>query len=396
MPVLQPPAPISAEIRSEWLLDPKIAFLNHGSFGAVPKCVLVEQTRWRMRIEAEPVELLGRRAATLLEQARQPVGHWLGMGPNDFGLVTNATDGINAVLQSLAFKPGDELLTTTHVYNAVRQAMTHAAGHAGASYREIDIPLPIQSSSQIADRVISGLTPATRLLVVDHITSPTAIVFPVEQIAAECRRCNVELLIDGAHAPGMLPLNVTSLGATYYAGNLHKWACAPKGSGFLWVRHVRQPDVHPLVVSHYLGEGFEREFGWQGTRDMSGWLAIPRALEFMSAIGWEKIMAHNHAMAAWVQQMLCEAWDVEPITPVDGSLLGSMATVALPGALSELTESAAATVQQELYDAYRIEAPLMRWGGRTYVRPCCQIYNMPEEYERLASAIKQMAASARQ
>jgi isopenicillin-N epimerase len=201
----------------------------------------------------------------------------------------------------------------------------------------------------------------------------------------------VDVLIDGAHAPGMVPLNVPATGATYYAGNLHKWTCGPKGSGFLWVRPDRQSAIHPLVVSHYLGEGFSREFGWQGTRDMSGWLSVPRAIQFMSEIGWEKIMAHNHAMAAWTQQMLCETWDVAPISPMDGSMLGSMATVALPAPLNDLIESDAALVQQTLYDKYRIEAPLMRWSGRTYVRPCCQIYNSVEDYERLAAAVKQIA-----
>ena len=391
MPSLQPPAPICPDVKSEWLLDRKVAFLNHGSFGAVPRCVFVEQTRWRLRIEAEPVELLGRRAAALLEQARMPVGQWLGMAASDFGFVTNATEGINAVLQSITLRPEDELLTTTHVYHAVRQSMKHAARRAGAGYREIEIPLPVQSAGQVADLVLSGMTPATRLLVVDHITSPTAIIFPIERITAECAARGVDVLIDGAHAPGMVPLNVPATGATYYAGNLHKWACAPKGCGFLWVRPDRQSAIHPLIVSHYLGEGFAREFGWQGTRDISGWLSVPRAIAFMSEIGWEQIMAHNHAMAAWVQQMLCEAWDVGPISPADGTMLGSMATVALPEVLSGLTESEAAVVQQKLYDEHRIEAPLMRWGGRTYLRPCCQIYNLAEEYERLAVAIKQIA-----
>lgn len=389
----QPPAPIRADLKSEWLVDPKIAFLNHGSFGAVPKCVFVEQTRWRLRIEAEPVELIGRRIAGLLEAAREPVARWLGMGVNDFGFVTNATDGINAVLQSLKLRPQDELLTTTHVYNAVRQAMKHAAARAGARYREIEIPLPVESPGQLAGQVIAGLSSSTRLLVVDHITSPTAIVFPIDRISAECASRGIDLLIDGAHAPGMVPLNVPATGAAYYAGNLHKWACGPKGSGFLWVRPDRQADVHPLVVSHFYGEGFSREFAWQGTRDFSGWLAVPRSLEFMAELGWDKVMAHNHAMAVWVQQMLCRAWGVEPISPIDGSMLGSMATLRLPGSLAEMTEPQSVQVQQRLYDEYRIEVPLMRWECRTYVRPCCQVYNVPEDYERLASAVSEIAGA---
>lgn len=394
MSSVAPPAPIRANLKSEWLLDPKIAFLNHGSFGAVPKCVFVEQLRWRLRIEAEPIELLGRRAFELLETSRDAIGKWLGMAARDFGFVTNATEGINAVLQSIPLRSGDDLLTTTHVYHAVRQAMKHAAKRADAGYREVDIPLPVRSADEIVQRVLAGITPATRLLVVDHITSPTAIIFPVERIVAECARRGVDVLIDGAHAPGMLPLDVPRIGAAYYAGNLHKWACAPKGCAFLWVRPDLQAAIHPLIVSHYLGEGFAREFGWQGTRDISGWLAVPRAIEFMSELGWDQIMSHNHQMAAWAQAMLCEAWSVEPISG-DESMIGSMATVPLPPALSGLDEDAVTRLQKRLYEEHRVEAPLMRWGGNNYVRPCCQVYNVPEDYHRLAAAMSQLAQDVR-
>ena len=387
---LEPPVPIRANLKSEWLLDPKIAFLNHGSFGAVPKCVFVEQMRWRLRIEAEPIELLGRRAAELLEESRRAVGQWLGMAADDFGFLTNATEGINAVLQSIPLRPTDELLTTTHVYHAVRQAMKHAAGQAGAGYREVDIPLPVRSSDEVAERVLAAIAPATRLLVIDHITSPTAIIFPVERIAAECARRGVDVLIDGAHAPGMLPLDVPRIGAAYYAGNLHKWACAPKGCAFLWVRPDLQSGIHPLIVSHYLGEGFAREFGWQGTRDISGWLAVSRAIEFMSGLGWDNVMSHNRAMAAWAQALLCEAWSVKPISG-DESMIGSMATIPLPPVLSGLDEAEVTRLQKRLYEEHRVEAPLMRWGGQTYVRPCCQVYNVSGDYERLAAAMTQLA-----
>lgn len=369
------------------MLDSRIAFVNHGSFGAVPRCVFEEQDRWRRRIEAEPIEIIGRQIFELISQSKQALGNWLGMKEEDFGYVTNATEGINAVLQSIALHPGDELLTTNHVYHAVRQAMKHAARRAGADYREVDIPLPIRSSWEIEERVTGAISSRTQLLAVDHITSPTALVFPVENIAAECARRGVDVLIDGAHAPGMVPLNVPMAGATYYAGNLHKWVCAPKGSAFLWVRPDRRNFVHPLVISHYLGEGFVREFGWQGTRDFSAWLSIPKSLEFMSALGWEAVMKHNHAMAAWVQQLLCERWRVEPISPSDGSLLGSMATVPLPSPLDRLSEEQTMVLQRGLYYEHRVEAPIMRWNGRLFMRPCCQVYNVPGDYQRLADAI---------
>ena len=383
----QPPSPLAPKLKSQWLLDEKIVFLNHGSFGATPRCVFVEQTRWRLKIEAEPIEMLGRRVPELLDVVKQTVGQWLGMRQSDFGFVTNATEGINAVLRSMPLRPEDELVTTNHVYHAVRQAMRYAAGRAGAGYREIEVPLPVESAKQVADRVLNGLSPRTRLLIIDHITSPTALIFPVEQIVAGCAERGVDVMVDGAHAPGMLPLDVSRLGAAYYAGNLHKWACAPKGSGFLWVRSDRQADVHPLVISHHLGEGLAREFSWQGTRDISAWLSIPRAIQFMSDLGWDQVMSHNRAMARWAGRMLVDRWKVEPIAPTDGSMTGSMVTVPLPDSVDASNEAKVRSLQQRLYDEHHIEAPLMHWGGRSFIRPCCQVYNAPVDYERLGDAI---------
>jgi isopenicillin-N epimerase len=393
MKSLEPPAPLRAGLKSEWLLDDRITFLNHGSFGAVPRCVFEEQTRWRQRIEAEPIELLARRGPELLAEAKSAVGAWLGMAPDDFGLVTNATEGVNAVLRSLKLGRDDELLTTSHVYHAIRQTMKYVASVQGAAYREVDIALPVNSPEEVTRRVLAAISPKTRLLVIDHITSPTALIFPVEQIVQGCAARGVDVLVDGAHGPGMLPLNVSRIGAAYYAGNLHKWACGPKGSGFLWVRPDRQSEIHPLVISHYLGEGFAREFSWQGTRDISAWLSLPRAIQFMGELGWEQVMSHNHAMAAWMQQMLCKEWGVEPISPIDGSMLGSMATVALPAPLTSMSDAQIVLFQQRLYDEHRIEAPIMPWGDRCFVRPCCQVYNVPEDYRRLAEVINAIRES---
>ena len=386
----QPPDPLRADLKSEWLLDPKITFLNHGSFGCVPKCVFVEQTHWRLRIEADPIEMLGRRRDELLAVSKRAVGTWLCMQPEDFGLVSNATEGINAIIRSMKLGAGDELLTTTHVYHAVRQAMKFIAGQSGSAYREIEIPLPIVSPDAVVDQIVSTLSPRTRLLVVDHVTSPTAVVFPVARIIAECASRGVDVLIDGAHAPGMVPLKVAELGAAYYAGNLHKWACAPKGSAFLWVRPDKQPDIHPLIISHYFGEGFNREFSWQGTRDMSNWLSIGHALAFMSELGWDRVMTHNHAMAAWVQRLLCESWNVAPISPADGSMLGSMATVPLPPPLDRLSQQEVFVLQQRLHDEFKLEVPIVCWGGRIFVRPCCQVNNSADEYRRLVTVVNQL------
>jgi len=382
-----PPSPLRKNLRAEFLIDPDLAFLNHGSFGALPRVVFEEQTRWRLRIEADPIEILGRQAPKLIEEAKASVGDWLGMKTVDFGLVTNATEGINCVLRSLTFSAGDELLTTNHVYNAVRQAMKFAAARSGAAYREVNIPLPVSSPKAIEETILGAITSRTKLLVVDDITSPTALVFPIENILAQCEQRGVDVLIDGAHGPGMLARNIEKLSPAYYSGNLHKWACAPKGSAFLWVRKNRQVGIHPLVVSHFFDQGLSQEFGWQGTRDIASWLSVPRAIRYMADIGWDRIMTHNHAMAVWANRMLCAQWKVESISPIDGSMLGSMTTAPLPPPLDRMTLAEAEKMQRRMHDDFRIEAPLMTWSGLNYVRPCFQIYTIAEDVQRLADCI---------
>ncbi len=367
-----------------------VAFLNHGSFGACPIPVLNEQQKWRANIEAEPIELLGRRCEDLLQMAKCSVGMHLGMLYSDFGFVTNATEGINAVLQSLKFNPGEELLTTNHVYNAVRKAMHNAASRSGATYREINIPLPLQSSNQIFDSVIGALSDKTRLLVIDEVTSPTALVFPAQKIAVACRNRGVEVLIDGAHAPGMFDFSVPHQQAPFYAGNLHKWICAPKGSAFLWVNRKRQAEIHPAVISHHYQSGFEKEFGWQGTRDISGLLSIKKAIDFLDQFGWENVIRHNNQMATWAQQMICDRWGTVPMSPLDGRLIGAMATLRLPLRFQHIDEPTREILQQRLYDEFKVEAPLILWDGHAYVRVSCQIYNRPQDYERLAEAIEKI------
>jgi isopenicillin-N epimerase len=375
------------------MLRPDVAFLNHGSFGAVPRAVFDEQDRLRRCLEAEPIEILGRRHPETVEAAKVPLAEMLRARPQDLGLVTNATEGVNAVLQSLRLSPGDELLTTTHVYNAVRMAMRHTAARHGATYREVHVPTPLQSPRQITDTVVAALTDRTRVLMIDHVTSPTALVFPVAEIVAACAGRGVEVLVDGAHAPGMVDLDLPALGAAWYAGNLHKWTCAPKGCGFIWARADRQADLHPTVVSHNYGTGLAPEFNWQGTRDTSAWLTIPAALSFMNDLGWPHIREHNHAMATWAHAMLCDRFNVEPLSPLDGSLLGATATVRLPGQLAGLNDEQARALQQDLYTTDRVEVPLFPWQGELHLRVSCQVYNRPEEYERLAEVITRRAAS---
>ena len=388
---ISPPLPLRPGLRSQWMIRDDIAFLNHGSFGALPRVVFEKQNDWRRRIEAEPIELIGRRGEALVEEAKVPVGQTFGMTPANFGFVTNATEGVNAVLRSLKLSEGDELLTTDHVYGAVRTTMKQVARQASAVCREVEIPLPAMSAGEIVDRVTKAISPRTRLLVMDHVTSPTALVFPVQAMVDECRKRKVEVLIDGAHGPGMLPLDVERIGADYYTANLHKWVCAPRGTAFLWVSPKHQSTVHPTVISHNLDQGFAREFAWQGTRDFSSWWTAPAAIAFMTDLGWDAVRQHNHQLATWAQQMLVSRWGVEPISPLDGSLLGSMATVRLPGKLGELDGQPAVDFQQRLYSEFGLELPVVRFAGRTHIRVSCQVYNVVAEYEKLAAVIEKLA-----
>jgi isopenicillin-N epimerase len=387
-PGLRPPEPLGADLAAFWALDPEVTFLNHGSFGAAPRPVLAAQAAWRERIEARPVELLDRRREEILRPSREAVARLIGCGPDDFGFVTNATGGVNAVLRSLPFGPGDEILATDHVYGAVRQTLRHVAAVTGASLAEARVPFPLRRAdgSDVLEAIAAAITPRTRLLVVDHVTSPTAVVFPVARIAAACAERGVDVLVDGAHAPGMIDLDVPGLGAAYYAGNLHKWVCAPKGAAFLWVRADRRDRVHPNTISHFLGKGFAAEFAWQGTRDITAWLAARDAIAFMDGFGWPRVRAHNHALAAWAQAALCAQLGVAPASDAGGAMLGSMCTVALPAAVRE-RHAAPAALQAALYDRHRIEVPVVDWGGRWWIRASCQLYNAPEQYERLAQAV---------
>jgi isopenicillin-N epimerase len=393
IPIDPPPTP-PEDVRDRWLLDSDVVFLNHGSFGARLREVLDAQSRWRERFEAQPLKFLDRDLPDLLAEAKQIVGAFIGMQPLNFGFTTNATESINAVLRSLRFEPGDELVTLDHVYNAVRRTMQYVAARAGAVYREIELPLPVASPDDVVTAIEAALNERTRLVVIDHVSSPTAIVFPVKQIVERCAAHGIDVLVDGAHAPGMLELDVESIGAAYYAGNLHKWVGAPPGAAFLWVRPDRQPGIHPTVISHFLDDGFEPEFAWQGTRDVSSWLAVGEAIHAMDQLfgpnSWPRIRAHNHAMATWVQATLCQAWGVQPLSPLDGSMLGSMATVLLPEGARRFDDFKA--FQRALYEYSRIEAPVIELGPRWMIRPCCQVYNRPEQYLALAEAVRSLTS----
>ncbi len=377
-------------------------FLNHGSFGACPKPILKLQSEFRAAMEAEPVQFLWRRYEERLEPARQELARFIGAKSKDLVFVTNATAGVNAVLRSLKLRRGDEVLTTNLDYNACHNVLVEVVRQTGAKLVVADIPFPLNSADEITAAILQGVTRRTRLALLDHVTSNTALVFPIKQIVRELEARGVDTLVDGAHAPGMLSLNLRDLRPTYYTANLHKWVCAPKGAAFLWVREDKQTDLQPAVISHGNNRPrsgftpFQDRFDWAGTFDPSAWFCVGAAIKFMGEVlpgGWPELRQRNRDLAVAARRMLCERLQVEP--PCPESLLGSMATLPLPEALQRVPPSGKIDREQlRLYDAFGIEVPLMRFGQpeRRWLRVSAQIYNSMADYEYLGAALATLSA----
>ncbi len=388
----QPTGAFASPLAGSFKLAGDICFLNHGSFGAVPTAVATVQRGLMEEIEAQPVEMLARKMPERLLQVRHRLAAFLGTHPDRLGLVTNATAGVGSVLRSIDWRKGDQIIVSNHGYNAVRQAVQAQCERFGCTLVVVDIPLPLRGPDEVRERFRSAINPRTRLVIVDHVTSPTALRFPAAEIAADCRAKSVLCLVDGAHAPGMFDVDVDSMDCDWYTGNLHKWVCAPRGCAFLVANKRVLSRTHPETTSHQHGKGLALEADWQGTRDFSAWLSIPAALDFIASGGptASSLARRNIALARWAQQMLCQAWQVEPISPPDGSMLGSMATVPAPLECQRAFTSAS-DFQAHLYATNRIEVPVIDWGGRWHVRVSAQAYNTPQDYLSLAGAVSAVA-----
>ena len=397
--------------REPWLLEPGISFLNHGSFGACPEPVLEAQRAWRDRMEREPVRFLDRELEGHLDDARREVAGFLGADPDGLVFVPNATTGVSTVLASLRFQPGDELLACDHEYNATLNALRAAAARDGARVVIVPVPFPVHDPSEVAEAYLEAVTPRTRLALVSHVTSPTAIVMPVAALVRELDRRGVDTIVDGAHAPGMLPVDLGAIDAAYWTGNGHKWLCAPKGSGVLHVRADKRTAIRPLVVSHGANDPrtdrsrFLLGFDWTGTADPTAYLAMPAAIRFVGGLhedGWAGLMAANAALARQARDRLCAALEIP--APVPDGMLGSMAAVPLPGVSPDA--AATAQLQAALFDEDRIEVPVMGFPVRgalaadaapahALLRISAQRYNRPEEYARLAERVAARVRAAR-
>lgn len=374
-----------------WPLEPDMIFLNHGSYGATPHCVLDEQARWRERLEAQPCRFINDEAPAAIRNSAARLADFLRAGAGEIGFVENTTSGINAVLKSLRFGSGDEVLATDHVYNATRNTLNFVLEPAGARLVTAPIGLPVADPGTLADRVMAAATGATRLIVIDHVASVSGVIFPVAEIAAAARARGIKVLVDGAHAPGMLDLDVPSLGVDWYVGNCHKWLCAPKGSAFAWAPGPSQDGLHPTVISHDLGKGFTFEFDKIGTRDASAWLSVPRAIEFHEEMGGAALRRRNHDIAADGAQQLASRWGTETGAPA--SLFGSMATVRAPGSLPA-DRAAAGLLKQWLWNEHRAEVHVMPFDGALWVRLSVQAYNSLEECLAVGPLVEQAVVAA--
>jgi isopenicillin-N epimerase len=380
-------------------LEAATTFLNHGAFGACPRAVLARQRELRDQMEREPVRFFIRELEPLLDAARHALGRFLGAPADDLVPVPNATFGVNCVLRSLDFKPGDEILVTDHEYNASSNAAFYAAERAGASVVVAHPPFPLQSEDEIVEAILRCVTPRTRLALIDHVTSQTGLVFPIARLARELAARGVDLLVDGAHAPGMLPLQLRKLGAAYYTGNCHKWMCAPKGAAFLYVRQDLQDRIRPLSISH--GANSPRrdrsrlliEFGWTGTCDPTPFLSLPKAIEYVGGLlpgGWAEVRRRNHALAVAARKLLCDALDI-PL-PCPTRLLGSLASIPLPDAAAGVRLHPRLLVdplQNTLLHRHGLEVPIIPWPAwpQRLIRISAQLYNCLPEYAKLAQAL---------
>lgn len=378
-----------------WMLDRGVTYLNHGTVGAVPRRVFAFQQRLRDEMERQPSRFVLREAASMVgvpraepsrvRRAAAAVAEFVGAAPQDLAFVDNATSGATAVLRSIPLEAGDEILLTDHGYGGITRVVQLVARERRAEIKTVAVPYPELDASRLIDTIARALGPRTRLVIVDHISAESAIVFPVAEIAARCRAKGVPVLVDGAHAPGQLDLDVPALGVDFYTANLHKWAHAPRSCGFLWAHPERQAGLHPPVVSWNLDKGFAAEFDWIATRDVTPWLSAPEGIAFLRDLDFAAVRAYGHDLARRAAQVLAERWGSGPVPPETS--FASMVTVPLPERAGS-TPAEAARLRDALLFEDSIEVQVHAACGRLWTRVCAQVYNEMADVERLADAVR--------
>jgi len=384
--------------KNSWLIPDNIYFLNHGSYGATPRIVLDYQQQLRERMERQPLAFLGRELEGLLDIARQKLADLVGVNSDDLVFVPNATTAVNAVLNSLTFQENEEILITDQTYNACANAVKHIAKRWGLKVIIAKIPFPVQSPLEISQAILASVSPRTKLVVLDHVTSPTALIWPIAEIVQELNNRGIDTLIDGAHALGFLPLNIGAINPTYYTANCHKWLCSPKGAAFLYVRGDKQAIIRPLTISHGANSPrqdrsrFQLEFAWMGTDDPSAYLSVPKAIEFLNSLsidGLLGLMARNRNLVLKARNLLCRALQVN--YPCPESMIGSMSSILIPS-YAWIAED----LSRQLWEKYQIEVPIIPWGEASLiVRISAHYYNSIEQYEYLAGVLNYLLLEPR-
>ena len=381
-------APSPEELRREHLLDPDVAFLNHGSFGACPRPVFERYQAWQRELESEPVDFLDRRLPDLLSAARATLAAYIGCAAQDLAFVQNATTGVNLAARSLALAPGDEVLSTDLEYGACDLAWEWVCSRAEARYVRAPIPLPVGDPSEVVDALFTRATKRTRVVYVSHVTSTTGLVLPLEEIVARARTLGLVMVVDGAHAPAQVPVDLAALDADYYAGNAHKWLSAPKGAGFLHIQPEHQEHVDAAIVSWGYTEGnsFSERIEKQGTRDPAAWLTVPDAIRFQADRDWDAVRDRSRRLARDARRELCNLLRTDPIAP--DSMLAQMAAVRLPDPAPDLSE--------RLFTRHRIEIPVSGTEN-DLLRISVAGYTTRDEIDRLLAAlVRELDAEHRQ
>jgi len=377
-----------SSLKNYFLLDPNVHFLNHGSFGACPKPVFEAYQTWQLRLERQPVLFLGREHDRLLKESRQALRDYLNASADDLVYIPNVTHGVNIIARSLNLGPGDEILTTDHEYGACDNTWDFICGKTGAKYIHQSIPLPLPTDDEIVEQFWKAVTPRTKAVYLSHITSPTALRLPVEKICQRAKQAGILSIVDAAHSPGQIPVDLQALGADVVFGNCHKWMLAPKGAAFLHVRRERQHLIEPLIVSWGYNAAPETTTGsrfidllqWTGTKDPAAALAVPTAIQFMQEHHWEEIRAECHSLLRTAIEKVCDLTGLPPSYPLDSDLYSQMGIAPLPICNSGLLKS-------RLYDEFRIEVPLTQWNDRQFVRISIQGYNTREDVDALVDAL---------
>lgn len=384
----------TAEWRKEWSFPDGVIYLNHGSFGPSPRVVRAERQMWSDRLEDQPMDFFLRHMEERLDDAYEKLAAFLTASANDLLFVDNATAGMNIAAENTELKQGDEVLLTNHEYGAVMRIWRRACQRVGATVVVQPLPTAFESEDEVVEAFLRGVTPRTRLIVVSHVTSPTAVVLPVETICRRARELGVPVCIDGPHAIAMLPVDFTKLDCDFYTASCHKWLSAPFGSGFLRVSPRRQQNLQPPVMSwggSLSGRKaiWKDEFTWKGTYDPAAYLAIPRAIEFLDRVGWDTFRRRTHELARYARRRIVELTELEPHVPDNLDWYGSMISLPLPPSGRPAPKHGRRdALQNALWEQYRIEIPIVHWHGERFIRISCHLYNTRDDVDRLVDALR--------